>query len=84
MGDLEEQVIGNCKDCKHWGGPVDRLDNRAMRSCQALTTIDKPDKGGLVTLEVCSDHEHYGVGVRTKPLFGCVLFEAKEEANAVR
>lgn len=72
-------MIGNCKDCKHWGGPVDLADSSNRRACQRLITMDHvTNRSPLVEFDVCTDHEHYGVGLRSAAEFGCVLFEASD------
>lgn len=70
--------MGRCKDCAHWGGPVDRRDATSVRSCQRLSMLNRAEsESDLVKLDVCSDHEHYGVAVVTRAEFGCVLFEPR-------
>lgn len=68
-----------CRNCKHWGGPIDRLDRNTRRSCQMITLItEHAPSTDLVEFEVVSDHEWYGVGLVTAADFGCRLFERKD------
>ncbi len=69
-------MIGNCKNCKHWGGPVDKADNETeRRSCQAFGTLTVKDlEGGPISIAVCT-----GLSINTTADFGCALFEPQPE-----
>jgi hypothetical protein len=76
----KEPHSGRCANCKHWGGPVGRLDGvdaAKKNACQLLNTIGAGTV--LAEFEVLTDGSYHAVGLRTDGNFGCVLFEAKEE-----
>ena len=74
-----EVPVRVCANCANWLAPtaeVNRYFNYApeYRRCSALS--DECD-GSIAFL---SDGDSTGLGLMTKGNFGCVLFEAKEEA----
>ncbi len=86
-------VMGNCKDCRHWGGVIEDdpgnpdlhiVDGR-RRECRLIPLTKEPysrrKRNKLVVAWDCSgrpQRAREAVALLTAPTFGCLLFEAKE------
>lgn len=77
-------MSGNCKDCKWWdpdvaGGWDGQGVCEGADSARADTSEDYVSVGpGEAIVVVWGDYYGAGATLRTGPMFGCVLFEARE------
>lgn len=67
-----------CKNCKHWGEP-NSYERQGFRECNRIADwYDTENNEDALAMPV--DHENYKAWFETRPDFGCVLGEEKEDA----
>ena len=78
--------MGNCKDCRHWtppGTPISlasqRTNYEGFGECER--TGVEGGAGGQGRLALAYDDAGVFAILATKPEFGCVQFEAKEDVR---
>lgn len=59
----------HCKTCQYWTGPF--VDG--FGSCDLAVAKGQPQSPQ--TLAWAEDYEGYGANLRTRPEFGCILWE---------
>jgi hypothetical protein len=70
--------MGNCKDCKFWGGKrfteySGYKECRGVKDSEDIAALSVPKPEWLAYTV-----SYEGAGLMTQPDFGCVLFEAKK------
>ena len=75
--------MGNCKDCAFWdeGGNCGPGGEWAICRYVDDQTDPLPGEGGASLVLVADDDRGVDGVLRTGPMFGCVLFEARKDDN---
>lgn len=72
----KQSKVRQCKTCRHWNNPI-TLSPPGWGSCKMASSDCT-----LPTLAKAEDWENYAAWLRTAPEFGCLQWEAKDDAQA--